>query len=417
MDDEKVVEKDGERKEGLRLIILGGYLFLIWYLIFISDILDFAKVPLYGKVLMMLGTIVSSFILIATIIISEKKIEEKSKKRFLLYILFLGSIIFNILSYFDNNLWGQKSVLVGAGFMLCMFFGVYTTTSQLFRKKMNNENTPITLIALTIFFIFIASILKSVGSMEYADILLKISVGLIYWVSISLLIYYIIFSKKADRTKLEISKIIVIIFWVFILLISFPFYIKWWGLSKENFEIFVNAYSALVGGGLTLVGVAWTIKDANRKRQEELERIEKERKEEERKKLKPFFSFAMIYREPRIEEGKICFTQEDTLYLFDVYVKITNSPLTVLNIERIYHDKKWWEVVANKTVLPGEDVYLSFKFIDGPEQLYLEVSDIIGNKYYYHMLPLCTKIISGESYIHTLRGLNEIPKEQIEELF
>lgn len=416
MDDKKVIEKDEERKEGLGLIVFCGYLFLIWYLIFISDILDFAKVPLYGKVLMILGTVVSSFILITTIIAIEKKIKEKAKNRFLLYILFLGSIIFNILSYFDNDLWGLKSVLVGAGFMLCMFLGVYTTTSQLFKKKLNNENKPITLIALTVFFIIIALILETVGSIKYTDILLKISVGLIYWVSISLIIYYSIFSKNNSETKEKISKILGIILIVSIVIISFPFYIKWWGLSAGDFNTFVNAYFALVGGGLTLIGVAWTIKDGDRKRQEELERREKERKEEERKKVKPFFSFAMIYREPRIDEGKICFTQEDTLYLFDVYVKITNSPLAVLNVERIYHDKKWWGVVANKTVLPGEDVCLNFKFIDGPEQLYLEVSDIMGNKYYYHMLPFYTNLISGESDIHTLRGINEIPKEQIEEL-
>ena len=42
--------------------------------------------------------------------------------------------------------------------------------------------------------------------------------------------------------------------------------------------------SGVLGGAITLAGVAWTIKDSNTKRQEDLERIEKERKEDERKK-------------------------------------------------------------------------------------------------------------------------------------
>ena len=50
-------------------------------------------------------------------------------------------------------------------------------------------------------------------------------------------------------------------------------------------EIVLSIVAALYGGILTLVGVAWTIKDSNEKRQEDFKRIEDARKEEERKKL------------------------------------------------------------------------------------------------------------------------------------
>ena len=46
--------------------------------------------------------------------------------------------------------------------------------------------------------------------------------------------------------------------------------------------------AAVYGGLLTLVGVAWTIKDSNEKRAEDLFRVENERKEEERKKNIPY---------------------------------------------------------------------------------------------------------------------------------
>ena len=52
--------------------------------------------------------------------------------------------------------------------------------------------------------------------------------------------------------------------------------------------MFVSVYAAVLGGGITLAGVAWTIKDANDKRQEDLKRIQDERKEEERKKYIPY---------------------------------------------------------------------------------------------------------------------------------
>ena len=51
----------------------------------------------------------------------------------------------------------------------------------------------------------------------------------------------------------------------------------------------------MVGGGLTLIGVAWTIKDGDRKRQEELDRVENEHKEEERKKYRPFVNVYVGY--------------------------------------------------------------------------------------------------------------------------
>lgn len=59
--------------------------------------------------------------------------------------------------------------------------------------------------------------------------------------------------------------------------------------NDENLQDIVLAIIAsVVGGALALAGVAWTIKDGNKQRQEELQRVENERKEEERKKYRPF---------------------------------------------------------------------------------------------------------------------------------
>ena len=52
--------------------------------------------------------------------------------------------------------------------------------------------------------------------------------------------------------------------------------------------ILTTIFSAILGGTITLTGVAWTIKAGNDKQQKEIARIENERKEEERKKYVPF---------------------------------------------------------------------------------------------------------------------------------
>ena len=77
-------------------------------------------------------------------------------------------------------------------------------------------------------------------------------------------------------------------------------------------EILIPIISAVYGGLLTLVGVAWTIKSNNKDRKADLERIENERKEEERKKAKPLFTFNMFDHIPSTKDGrKICVTIED----------------------------------------------------------------------------------------------------------
>ena len=76
-----------------------------------------------------------------------------------------------------------------------------------------------------------------------------------------------------------------------------------WGIGITVYLIFLipdNALQTIVlsitaavyGGLLTLVGVAWTIKDTNEKRKEDLIRVETERKEEERKKNIPYIRLA-----------------------------------------------------------------------------------------------------------------------------
>ena len=48
--------------------------------------------------------------------------------------------------------------------------------------------------------------------------------------------------------------------------------------------------AAVYGGMMTLVGVAWTIKKGDKDRKDDMQRIEQERQEEERRKYRPVFS-------------------------------------------------------------------------------------------------------------------------------
>lgn len=181
-------------------------------------------------------------------------------------------------------------------------------------------------------------------------------------------------------------------------------------------EILIPIISAVYGGLLTLVGVAWTIKSNNKDRKADLERIENERKEEERKKAKPLFTFNMFDHIPSTKDGrKICVTIEDLNKDCSVHAEIENSDKCSFEIKRLYHDKKWYELNGNTVILPNSKVLFAFNFNDVFD-MYLEVVDSLGYTYYYELKVLHLVIGKGDGkHFHTIREIRETPSKILEE--
>ncbi|MBQ4119077.1 MAG: hypothetical protein IJD45_01650 [Clostridia bacterium] len=229
---------------------------------------------------------IASYVL--TIVLSIKN--GKTDKKYLYDILYASPIaileIINILTVLNYDIWGYKSSLSGLALLLIMFVETFASVRAIFKKSFGNENAPVILISLTIVSFVLAAVNESAGNIEPANLCYKFCFGLTYLVAIAL--YTNQFIYKPRKPNKTISNIIGIVFWGAIITISFPFYIQWCGLTGKNFEAFTSIYSAVLGGGITLAGVAWTIKDSNDKRKEDLQRIEYERREEERKKHIPY---------------------------------------------------------------------------------------------------------------------------------
>lgn len=181
-------------------------------------------------------------------------------------------------------------------------------------------------------------------------------------------------------------------------------------------EILIPVISAVYGGLLTLVGVAWTIKSNNKDRKADLERIENERKEDERKKAKPLFTFNMFDHIPSTKDGrKICVTVDDLNKDCSVHAEIENSDKCSFAIKRLYHDKKWYELNGNTVILPNSKVLFAFNFNDVFD-IYLEVVDSLGYTYYYELKVLHLVIGKGDDkHFHTIREINEISTNILEE--
>jgi len=174
----------------------------------------------------------------------------------------------NVLAIFDYEIWGHKSTLAGLSLVIIMFVELFASIRTIFKKSFGQENTPVTLLALTVISFVLAAVNEGAGNIEPANLCYKVCFGLAYLVAIALYTHQFIYKTK--KSEKIISTIIGIIFWGAAITITFPYYVKWCGLSETAFETFVSVYAAVLGGGITLAGVAWTIKDANDDKKKDL---------------------------------------------------------------------------------------------------------------------------------------------------
>lgn len=183
--------------------------------------------------------------------------------------------------------------------------------------------------------------------------------------------------------------------------------------EKELQTIILTIVAALYGGLITLVGVAWTIKKSD-----------KDRKEDEIKHEKPYFSFNPQFHEiPLNGSEKACFPPMEGEYKYksEVLVQLENSDKSPFILKKLYHDGKWFELEGNFTVLPSGKCFLSFYF-DSPLDIVLTVQDTLGNEYYYTLYVLMVALVNGvelsssDRFFHTLREIKEISKDELSRL-
>jgi len=186
-------------------------------------------------------------------------------------------------------------------------------------------------------------------------------------------------------------------------------------LPDEQLKTIVTAVvAALYGGILTLVGVAWTIRHSD-----------KERKDEEKKKAKPIFTFNMVLDEIKdIRTKKVCFDVADNGIEYECHVvaELENSDHALFEVKRVFHDGKWNGVEGNTVVLPNKSVYFDFRFNDDVSNLFLEVKDGLDNFYYYEIKVLSLNLLPGvvqssnKELLHTIRELKEISIDKINKM-
>lgn len=174
--------------------------------------------------------------------------------------------------------------------------------------------------------------------------------------------------------------------------------------NQDLQNIIIPIISAVYGGLLTLVGVAWTIRKSD---------VDKQKEEE--KKAKPLFTYIQIFKAPKLKDvSKSCIPEDlEKEYFCDIYFELENSNRSAFTIKRIKHDNKWFEMENNIVVLPSDKILMSFRFND-PFNIFMEVEDSLQKYYYYRISVLSLNKTAEDNvhFLHTIRGLKEVSAEE-----
>lgn len=158
--------------------------------------------------------------------------------------------------------------------------------------------------------------------------------------------------------------------------------------------IAMTMVAAVYGGLLALIGVAWTIRKGDKDRKEDLQRLENERKEEDRRKYSPVFSVVnknidvkkcVIIALDDVENiDKIVIQSDDTDNIRLQPICIENSSKVEFYVYGFLFDDEFY--AAPEKFLIKKDYYFVVRFLKALRfarnyEISLCIEDLIENKY------------------------------------
>lgn len=240
----------------------------------------------------------------------------------------------------------------------------------------------------------------------------------------SILLIYLVIKKfvleqpKIDGTKLLYALILIV---STICVCILTLYNLFWNNDAQSQDLFnasISVFAGIVGGALTMAGVAWTIRHSTKERELTEEKRETERREEEKKKAKPYFTFEMLQGSfNNFDDKKVCIEEAIEFNTIPVAAIIENSNYSAFTIERIYHDDEWRRCYVNNVLIPGSHVYLRFS-VDCLDDIFLQVRDTIDNVYFYEIrLGISRCSLENEKHLiyYTILSICEISEDELNE--
>lgn len=342
----------------------------------------FNSVPTILQIFMCSGSVLFLTLLIFLCIYAQKKHPWATKldelQDYVFYIILLIFYHLFLEGYKSQELFGYRRYIMVA-------FNIYLWTYLSFSlikysapKWSNNEPWPLFLCSVLMSLFLVALFSNIVGS-DISSFCLKFFIVVLYLLVTTIAIHSFI-NKKQHATP--VSSLLGWITLFILLLISFPFYVRSLIISDEQFGIFLSVYTALIGGGVTLLGVAWTIKQNN-----------DDKKNDIRLQNKPII-YALILnwiQESHYAPIELCLASEKELSTTKIFLKtLVNTDIAIAIVKKVTINDVTF-IPETNNVLAKNQAYnfvLSLTGISINDTIMLHVEDIFGTPYCY-LIKIC----------------------------
>lgn len=342
----------------------------------------FNSAPTIAKIGMCTGSVLFFALLIFLSGHSEKKHTWATPldqlQDYIFYIILFCFYFLFLEGYKSQELFGyRRYIMVAFNFYLSTYL-CFTLIKCSAPKWSNNEPWPLLLCSVLMTHFCIVRFPNMVGR-DISMFCLKLFIGVLYLLVTTIAIHSFINKKKNSR---PVSSLLGWITLFIALLISFPFYVRSLNISVEQFDIFLSVYAALIGGGVTLLGVAWTIKQNN-----------DDKKNDIRLQNKPIM-YALILnwiQESHYAPIELCLASEKKLSTTKIFLKtLVNTDIAIAIVKKVTINDVTF-IPETNNVLAKNQAYnfvLSLTGISINDTIMLHVEDIFGTPYCY-LIKIC----------------------------
>lgn len=330
-------------------------------------------------------------------------------------IYFLGAVLVSVVSWgnlLNSDLSPVVFWLVAITFAL---FSIEIIGKQISLGKQDFDEKPVTSYLFVLCGMIYAFAYAVALQFEF-DIALKIFYTLHTIVALTVFINIIFkFGIKTDNFA-QLALFIVSVITLMALLVSTLYFWFWDAYAPDIFASIMGVFAGLLGGVLTLTGVAWTIKRQEETRREDIAKREEERKQEEIAKAKPFIAPVYVDDPNNIscDSGFTLNINENQKGEIKLLAVIENSDNANFSIKAFWYDGKWIVSDLNNYVLKNKKIQI-MAFVnkwseqwEKPNVCYLKVADVLSNIYYFRLI----YDFDVKKKVIYLRDIQEITKEE-----
>ncbi len=356
--------------------VLATLIMLIVGLLMVALLIGFFVLPfisystLFLKILCTVLWGISCPVIIGIIILDNQFKDRKERNETILGIVVIT--IFFFLMLINKNYYSLGTFLdvcTFAAIIILPVMGIY----WFIKAWKQNPQDAVTAVILGLLFVigFLSILSSSLDAFDIGTNKILLVVGAI---CIALPIITIFISKTVGESSKSKAALYASIFVLVTLgLIGVSYILHKLNSGINGYQIFATLFASVLGGGVTLLGVAWTIKQT-----------EKTRNEEQIQFAKPVFAIRSANNDDANFIRTKCYASKNGEYNNGCFFYIENANINSFRLIKVKHDNDWYIFEGYTQFIPNDKMLIGFRF-NLETGIKLVVVDQIGIEHFYEL--------------------------------